>query len=600
MSDVQRFWTRDSFWGVAGGLVALVFFVGRTARELVLFGDSAELIAAAKVWGVPHPTGYPLWTLLGHAASRLGFGSVAFRVNLTSALAHAIAVGFVMALAFRLRGPVAALAAGAALALGGSFLLGSTYAEVFPLNDALFAISLYLVVRARRPGRFSAVVLAFAVFGLSLGHHHMALLGLPALAILVAGPVRESVRGRPLRIAALIAAALIPFLFSVGLLWIAARRDTLVSYGDVHDLGSLLRLLTRTDYGGVWSASRHPSPEPSSGRIGAFALIAYRGMGPLVLGFALVGTLALTRSDKRLLAALTLAAIMAGPLFAALNRVRVDDEAGLAFFERFTTMADVPIALLAGIGAAALAAAIPSALPGRRWLGVLCGLLPGLALLPKASAVQPRRDRIAPAFARDLVAGVPDGSLVLISGDLYTGAMQYACAVENACGRITLFAPGQMFLPWKLAALKRRHSDVDLPEGKIGLASTHEIVERALAHRAVFVMPSLLLRDEAMSHEFAFVPSRLLLRVVKEPADAKKLREPFLALARALADGKECSGCASDPRDVYRPSRHVEILEAYSTMYENHARYAAQVGDRELARALLRRARTLDRIVMQK
>src|SRR5688572_18023679 len=80
------------------GLIAFYVY-WRTVAVSIAWGDSPELTAAAFQAGVPHPTGYPLYMLLGHAFIKLlPFGSVAYRMNLLSALAAAAAI----ALTYRL------------------------------------------------------------------------------------------------------------------------------------------------------------------------------------------------------------------------------------------------------------------------------------------------------------------------------------------------------------------------------------------------------------------------------------------------------------------------------------------------------------------
>ena len=54
--------------------------------------DGGDLIAAAATGGVAHPTGYPLFVGLGKLFSLLPIGSMAWRVNLASAIFAAIAV----------------------------------------------------------------------------------------------------------------------------------------------------------------------------------------------------------------------------------------------------------------------------------------------------------------------------------------------------------------------------------------------------------------------------------------------------------------------------------------------------------------------------
>lgn len=56
-------------------------------------GDGGDLIVAAYTLGVGHPPGYPAHTLIAHLFTLLPWGSVAFRVNLLSAIGAALAAG---------------------------------------------------------------------------------------------------------------------------------------------------------------------------------------------------------------------------------------------------------------------------------------------------------------------------------------------------------------------------------------------------------------------------------------------------------------------------------------------------------------------------
>src|SRR5262245_63683496 len=89
---------------VGGALTALVALIAYivTLDPSLPTGDSGELITAARVWGVAHPPGYPLYTMLGHVSMWLPFGSPALRMNLLSAVLDAAAVGVVFVLLYRL------------------------------------------------------------------------------------------------------------------------------------------------------------------------------------------------------------------------------------------------------------------------------------------------------------------------------------------------------------------------------------------------------------------------------------------------------------------------------------------------------------------
>lgn len=79
-------------FGIAAGVICLVLYIV-TLYPGVGFMDSGELAAAAYTFGVPHPTGYPLFLLIGFIVTHLPLpGSAVYRLNLLSAIEAAAAV----------------------------------------------------------------------------------------------------------------------------------------------------------------------------------------------------------------------------------------------------------------------------------------------------------------------------------------------------------------------------------------------------------------------------------------------------------------------------------------------------------------------------
>src|SRR5947207_8850168 len=71
-------------------VVALLLYTLTLAPTVTLV-DSGELILAAWGPGVAHPPGFPLWVMLAHLASLVPVGSVAVRINFSSAVFAALA-----------------------------------------------------------------------------------------------------------------------------------------------------------------------------------------------------------------------------------------------------------------------------------------------------------------------------------------------------------------------------------------------------------------------------------------------------------------------------------------------------------------------------
>jgi hypothetical protein len=549
---------RRATFSILLGLVALAVFVPRLYPTMAPIGDSAEVVTAAAVFGVPHPPGYSLYVALGHAAIRLG-GDPAWTMHLTSAIFHAAAVALVAYAVGLLTGSAAAMAVSAVtLLLSRSFLLGSLYAEVFPLNDLFFAWLLAAALSRSRAPPDHGVARLFgiaALLGTALAHHQMMLLGLPALALLLRGPVLRAVAARPSRIALLTAGMIPPLAISFALLPWAAASDPLISWGDVHDLESLAHLVTRADYGGLWRASRGSAEGQLLERLDVFFAGLGRSLGAFGLAMAAIGAWwALARSRIHG-AALLLAFAVSGPVFAAMNAVDIHSEARVAFFERFTTMCHVPLGMLIGCGASWVEQRLSSYAPRRMVRGALA-FIAALPLVPHLR-IDCHEDRLGLAYAHDLVRSTPDGSLLLLTGDMPSHAALYVCGVERACGHRVIVSPLQLRMPWKAAQVKRRHPELATPRHDDGSIDLAAMIRGALGERPVFVSPELLEKEPALARSFSWSPALLLLR-----AHAPGLVTDTPSGFREDANDA-CEACSMALPALLRPSMEAQIFKAY-------------------------------------
>src|SRR6266545_2265206 len=105
----------------------------RTGAPSILSGDAAEHQFTAAVVGVPHATGYPLFTMLNAIAVRvIPVGDVARRVTMAVALYSAIAIVLAYGVSRHLTGSLAAgLLAAVTLAVAPEFWSLATIAEVY-------------------------------------------------------------------------------------------------------------------------------------------------------------------------------------------------------------------------------------------------------------------------------------------------------------------------------------------------------------------------------------------------------------------------------------------------------------------------------------
>lgn len=207
---------RSPFFYSGGAALAALLLYTRTLAPGLLPADSGEFQASVPLLGLAHPTGYPLYHLLGWAWVHLmPLGNMAWRLNLFSALAASLAVGGVALLVTGLsrrtlscleadRRHLLGFVAGLSLALIPTFWSQAIVAEVYALHALFTAVLLYLAL-IRLPGRSdipepgaggegsprrdcgkyppTPLVLTFLTLGLALTHHATTLLLVPALAV---------------------------------------------------------------------------------------------------------------------------------------------------------------------------------------------------------------------------------------------------------------------------------------------------------------------------------------------------------------------------------------------------------------------------------
>lgn len=228
--------------------------------QTILSEDSAELSAAAATLGIAHPSGYPLFTLVGHLFSRLPMGEdVAYRLNLFSALCAAVAVAFLWVVVRdwteRAR---AAWLASLLFAFSYTFWEHALMTEVHALHLLLLILSLWFATRAARtnernggaPASGSPVpywLYAWAfVSGLGMSNHLTTILFLPGFVALLFRPLLRTMRN--LRTAAALVgcyvAGLLPYLY----LPLRAMQKPLYNWGNPSSLQRWWEMVSGGEY----------------------------------------------------------------------------------------------------------------------------------------------------------------------------------------------------------------------------------------------------------------------------------------------------------------------------------------------------------------
>jgi len=166
-----------------------------TICPTIFHSDSPEIINTSFALGISHPAGFPTYNLLAKGATFIPLGSVAFKVNLFSALAACLTLVFLYLASLRflqvLFGKektnwyiLASLMPTCYFALCRPFWDNAVQAEVYSLHTMFTCIIIWLLFSWRVDNDIRYLFGAALAYGLSAGNHATVAFYLPAILIL--------------------------------------------------------------------------------------------------------------------------------------------------------------------------------------------------------------------------------------------------------------------------------------------------------------------------------------------------------------------------------------------------------------------------------
>jgi len=490
------------------GLTALVIFLIylATLAPTTAFWDTSEYIAAAKVLGIPHPPGNPLFTILAHTFGLLPLAaSYAVRINLFAAVCSAVAAGCWFLVADRWLQPIVTVRWARWGAAFAGVLVGATSWTVWnqsTVNEKVYTVSLmsmalcmWLVVHwgddEPGPHRDRWLVLIAYVMALSSTNHLMALLAIPALAVYVFF-TDWRVLTRPWVLVSVAVAVAVGISLNYFYLPIRAGQFPPINEGEPIGFFSqaLSDVLNRVQYGKPSVLDRQTCVgQPAWLLCGLIAQLGnfwqyftwqfardwgrWAGVATaLFTGLGLVGLYALWKNDRR---AGWAAILLLGTLTVALvfymnfkygfsqypdkpelpREVRERDYFFLGSFSAY----GVFVALGLGAAMQALADLAGRATGHPRW--ALASPVLALAIIPTFGnrlTASRANETVARDFAVDLLESVEPYGILITAGDNDTFPLWYAQEVEGVRRDVTLANLSLMNTRWHLKQLHRRRT----------------------------------------------------------------------------------------------------------------------------------------------
>lgn len=300
-----------------------------TLAPSVLQIDTGELAAVQAIAGVAHPTGYPLFTMLGYLFLQipLPFSKI-FQANLLSAIYCSLSIAFIIksvslffsvslapktaAVKSRKGGKAApavqvtfteaertaaSIFTAFVIALNSTYWMQSTSTEVYSLQALLFSVILFAAARflaADNPGKKECFFLAGAA-ALGFTNHMTTLLIIPGLIYLYFAKMgfgKESLKKIPSML--ILSAGIIAAVYSY--LFICAGQNPPLNWGDTTSLENFFRHLSGKQYQ-VWLFS---SVEEAKKQLSLYISELPSVFAYLPLLFSAAGLIFLYNQNRRL------------------------------------------------------------------------------------------------------------------------------------------------------------------------------------------------------------------------------------------------------------------------------------------------------------
>ncbi|MBC7265036.1 MAG: DUF2723 domain-containing protein [Chloroflexi bacterium] len=458
--------------------------------------DAGDLITAAYTLGIPHPTGYPLYTLLGKLFTLLPFGDVAYRMNMMSAFCAALTAPLLYwtSLTLLRSRPYAILASAcAALLLSTSRVLWSqaVITEVYTLNCLFFATILYLVLRLQPllSGSFEQVVertrivrimmLIALIYGLSLGNHLTMLLTAPLLfyQCMIASRLCTLRTLEWARVLGMFLLGLSVYIY----LPLRAGSQPLLNWGNPGTLRGFVWVVSGSIYRQyVFALPLGYWPE----RLLAWAGLLRQQFGTWGTALGLLGAWKQAKRSWQLFGILVLTSVLFSTYAIGYNTT-----------DSYVYL--LPVYFLYALWIAEAVQTALSTLPKTQgtWskrAAVLSGLallaLPLGSLRANLQVLDLSNDYTAHHYGSQVFAQVPDGSIIISATDAHTFTLWYFARVVTGRTTVALIDEDLLGYHWYVDGLREAYPWLDLSPTSMGIPLTvDDLIQANIQRHPIFL-----------------------------------------------------------------------------------------------------------------
>lgn len=523
-------------------LVFLLYL--RNLSPTVYSGDSGDLILAAVKLGVPHPPGYPFYTLLGHLFSLIPLDiSPAWKLNLMSAFFEAATVFIVFLIICLLtkRLFIAFLGSGI-LAFSYTFWFYGEFAEVFPLNNFLSSLAfLFAILHQKEKKSLFLYLFAFS-FGMAFSHHQTSILFLPLYVALFWDS--RKVIFKPKSLFYSLTLFTLPFLFYFYPLISSTFFKPPIAWDEPSNFFDLVHLFTRADYGTFKATlGAFESPPHRISQIilyWRFFVLDFSFLGAILL---VLGFLALFKSSRILSLGMFLSFVMSGALFLSYANFPLTGTYEILVSERFSLLSFILAIVVISCGLSILSDYIAAIFGGStksvrikmlliQTVPVAFLVFPAVLLITNIQKTDLSDNFLGRTLIEDLFVSTDKNAIVFLRSDPIVFNSWYLHFVENLRPDLKLLT-GHLPINWYYQkTLPRVYPDLIYPQepsAQERLASF--IKSNVSSHSVYFYVPPVVIDG------FVWVPEGLVHKLypknkVPTNKEVKEKNEKFWSTYR--------------------------------------------------------------------
>ncbi|MFH1283637.1 MAG: DUF2723 domain-containing protein [bacterium] len=427
------------------------------------YRDSGEMSTVTSLLAIAHPPGYPLYVLLGKAASILiPFGDSAYRIALLSALCASSAVVVFTILIIFISGNYFSLVpyiwrlifsgfAGLLFAFSDKNWYLAQVQEMYSLN-ALFALTVItlLIYYVHNRNKQALLFLAVFIFGLGLGNRlDLLFIIFFIMSLVLLGEYKYFINNMKIAMPLVIF-----FLLGISVyfyLIVRSRTGPLINWNDPSTFSQLIATVTRKTHGHTLDLL---STNYSKGKLFFPDLIIYfkqlfNEFSIFGMPFGLIGMMFIYRKSKKLMISFLAGFLGSGPLFIYLANMPPNPHA-LAILEAHLLLPNIFFCIFICFGVIGLAEIL--AIKKAKTANLLIMLFTIIILYqnnsPRAARSEMRENFFCYDYALNVLKTAPPGSIIVVKEDVQIFSLWYYQIIKNMRMEVACVAKGLSGSPW--------------------------------------------------------------------------------------------------------------------------------------------------------